>query len=122
MSTVAYAQLTNMRDLATALVNARMRVALSVTDEGLPFVLGDVVDDDRAGQVPPSCRVTCSVLAICKKLERMLLKKKPSARSGSQRRPYGIGLDYLVGLLVCGVFSSLIDSMGLIGAGLHLCD
>jgi hypothetical protein len=66
MSTVAYAQLTNMRDLATALVNARMRVALSVTDEGLPFVLGDVVDDDRAGQVPPSCRVTCSVLAICK--------------------------------------------------------
>lgn len=64
---------------SNALINARMRVALSGADEGLTFVSGDVLDDDSMRQVPVDLLGRLLDPSDLQKLERMLIKKKPPA-------------------------------------------
>lgn len=66
---------------SNALVNARMRAALSGVDEGLLFVSGHVLDSDNTAQVPSNLMGRLLGRADLRKLERILLDKKLSPRS-----------------------------------------
>jgi hypothetical protein len=66
---------------SNALINARMRVALSGADKGLLFLSGDMLDDDSTGLVPVEMHGRLLDQSDLRKLESMLLKKELVARS-----------------------------------------
>jgi hypothetical protein len=70
---------------SNALIYARMRVALSGADKGLAFISGDVLDPDSVGEMPSDLLGSLLDQSDLRKLERLLLKKKPPERS--VRRP-----------------------------------
>jgi hypothetical protein len=80
---------------SNALVNARMRAALSGADEGLLFVSGHVLDSDNTAQVPSDLIGRLLDRSDLLKLERMLLDKKLSPRSATSakrvRKPWRNG-------------------------------
>jgi hypothetical protein len=71
---------------SNAIISARMRVALSGADEGLPFVSGSALDDDGTGQVPVELLGHLRSWRSSEARTHAHFKKRPSPGSGRRAR------------------------------------
>jgi hypothetical protein len=70
---------------ASDLIHARLKAALAGADEGLEFVSGHQLHHTSARQVPSEMRGRLLDDGDLRRLQRMLLKKKPPAPSVRRR-------------------------------------
>jgi hypothetical protein len=77
---------------STALISARLKAALAGADKGLDFASGHQLDQASARQIPEAMIGRFLDDGDLRRLERMVLKKKPpatSVRRGKRARRVG---------------------------------
>ena len=67
------------------LIHARMKAALAGLDDGLEFASAQVLGDDSARQIPGTIIGRLLDHGDLRRLQRMILKKKPPAPSVRRR-------------------------------------
>ena len=66
---------------SAGLIHARLKAALAGADRGLEFVSGHKLDEESAGRIPAKMLGRLLDDDDLRKLQRILLRKRPPARS-----------------------------------------